>query len=407
MILSFMFLTITAFFVLSEFSIIRSRKFRTDNKYSLLVLDNINVYLSSCQLGITASTLALGMLGEEEIKLVLSHFTWSKFLSPVVLSIIIAIPLTIFGEIIPKSIGISLAEKALNKISFLLYAFNLIVHPITWTLTKISSLFLRIVGLPVVSSEETFSDTELRDIIEHNLDDGTTKDIIDNVFAFDDIRVSDIMTHRNDIHGIDIVKLKDSTPESVEYLKAMVLNGYSRVPVYANNIDDIRGVLHTKDLLGLDLAEIKLSKIMKKALFVPETLKIKTIFNDMKKRGTHLAIVLDEYSGVSGLVTFEDILEIIMGNIVDEHDDEEDLKCSVDDDGVLTIDSRVKLDDLIDVFPTIPDIAGITTVSGLVNFIFEKIPVKGEKKLFSGCEFVILESNAKQCRTVKITKVED
>lgn len=397
------FILITAFFVLSEFSIIRSRKSKVKNRYAIKILDSISLSLSTCQIGITASTIALGGIGEEEFKHLLNLLNINLDLNPYLISAIISIPLTMFGEIIPKSIGLALSEKVLTLIAIPLYCLNLIIHPISWSYTKFSGLILSIFNIPVVSADESYTDIEIRDIVEHNVADESTRNVIDNVFDFELLVVSDIMTHRQNMVSIDLIKARSDK----DYLNEILSSGYGRFPVIAKTNDDIRGILHIKDFLSVMLSNnsTEITRIMKKPFFVPETLKIKKLFDEMTTRKTHMAIVIDEYSGVSGLVTMEDILETIMGSIKDEHDESDESKI-INNDGVLDVDTDVLLDDLIKLLPSIPDISSCDTVSGLLNFIFEKIPEEGDVKVFSGCKFIILKADGKQCKKVRISLEE-
>ena len=403
---------VVAFFVFSEYSLVRSRKTRFDNntlvsKYVNDMFEKMDDYLSTCQLGITGASLILGKIGEEEFihLLELLNIQTTISLTTIALCFVLFLEI-IFGELIPKSISIRTPEKTLTIIAIPLYYINKIFKIFTTIMYFIAKIFLKLFGIKNELPLESYSINEMIDIVETNLHDNATREIIGNAFDFNDKIVKDIMSPRNGIVGIDINEAKESS----EYVHDKLKQGYTRIPVYSGSLDNIIGIVNVKKCIDkiIDNTEINLHKILSnkdgRPFFVPETLKIKNLLNEMRSKQVHIAIVKDEFGSTSGIITMEDIMEVLIGEIYDENDDIIELITKIDD--YYIVNSDAKIDDLQEYLPRIPDVYGCSTVSGLINYIFEKIPEEDEIKDFCGYKFTILNASKTKCELIRIDELE-
>ena len=243
-----------------------------------------------------------------------------KSISIILITIILSYFTLVFGELVPKRIAMKNAEKVANFSIGIIKVISIITAPfvkfLTFSTNVISSLF----GVKE-NEEETVTEEEIRMMVEVGEEKGTIeeqeKELINNVFEFNDKTVSEIMTHRTDIYALDIKdNIEDILTELDEYK-------YSRIPIYEDSIDEIRGVLYIKDLFKYlnNKEKVGIKDIMREAYFVPQYKMIDDLFKELQKNKKQLAIVVDEYGGTAGIVTMEDILEELVGNIFDEYDD--------------------------------------------------------------------------------------
>lgn len=241
-------------------------------------------------------------------------------ISIVFITIILSYFTLIFGELVPKRIGMKKSEFIARKIVGIIKWISIIFSPFVKLLTLSTNIISKLFGISETDKEEV-TEEEIRMMIDVGEESGSIeqeeKEMINNIFEFNDKVASEVMTHRMDICAIEI---KDSVEKLYELLEE---NKYSRIPVYEDTIDTIVGVLHLKDLFKYlkDNKKISIKKIMREPYFVSENKKINELFRDFQKSKTQLAVVLDEYGGTSGLITMEDMLEEIVGNIFDEYDE--------------------------------------------------------------------------------------
>lgn len=257
----------------------------------------------------------------------------------------------------------------------------------------------------VVTEEDLFEMVD--DADEQDLIDTAQKDMITNIFDLSDATAGDVMTHRTDINALNE---HACCREAVEMALA---TGNSRLPVYRKNIDDVTGILHVKDLLGLfhdpDTLEKPVAEFARPAMYVPESRPAAKLLMDFKKQHTMAAIVVDEYGGTAGLVTMEDILEEIVGDIQDEYDKEE-AELIPTDDGFIA-DGALDLEDIFDAFgmecPELSDDEEFESIGGLISDRLGKIPAEGESATveWGGLRFVVLKVGERRIQQVKCTKV--
>lgn len=328
---------LTAFFVGAEFAILKVRMSRIDqlisegNKKAALakkVANELDYYLSACQLGITVTALALGALGEPTVERML-HPLFEYFAVPealaTALSYAIALAVVTFlhvviGELAPKTLAIQYAEKMALLLAPPLYWFGKVMNPFIWLLNGSARLFLRLFGVEPAGHEEAHSEEELKLIVAESYKSGeinqTELTYLKNIFAFDDRIVKNIMVPR-----VEIITVDKDLPHS-ELFEALDYHEYTRYPVTeGGNIDKLIGFINTKELL----TSMAAGRTQKPETFIhemprfPETTSIQKVLSKMQQSRVHIAIVTDKNDGTAGLVTMEDILEEIVGEISDEY----------------------------------------------------------------------------------------
>ena len=300
-----------------------------------------------------------------------------KSISIILITIILSYFTLVFGELVPKRIAMKNAEKVANFSIGIIKVISIITAPfvkfLTFSTNVISSLF----GVKE-NEEETVTEEEIRMMVEVGEEKGTIeeqeKELINNVFEFNDKTVSEIMTHRTDIYALDIKdNIEDTLTELDEYK-------YSRIPIYEDSIDEIRGVLYIKDLFKYlnNKEKVGIKDIMREAYFVPQYKMIDDLFKELQKNKKQLAIVVDEYGGTAGIVTMEDILEELVGNIFDEYDDIENEFEKIDEN-TFRISGSVSISELKKILKVDVPEGEYDTLSGYLIEILGRIPEDEEK----------------------------
>jgi putative hemolysin len=315
----------------------------------------------------------------------------------------------IFGMLIPKR----LAYKYTNKIAYgtidIIIFMTQLFRPIIWLFNTISSLIGRIIGLKPHEGERKVTEEEIRTIVEESSKVGSIDEeegeMIQNVFDFSDTTVDEIMTHRTEISAISI---KSTRAQLMDFIRE---EQYTRYPVYDGNIDHIVGTIHVKDLLKyLDKPEEKFSlkSLIRPPYFVPESKRTAELFREMQKQKNHIAVVLDEYGGTAGIVTIEDLIEEIVGNISDEYDeDEEDVKQISDEQ--FEIDGLANIHDIDDILEADLPVEDYDTISGFILGQLGRFPEENEtiSIVYNGFRFDVLNIENKIITKVRVTKLED
>jgi CBS domain containing-hemolysin-like protein len=417
---------LNGFFVAAEFAIVKVRSSQIElraqagnqlAKIALGMINNLDAYLSATQLGITLASLGLGWIGESVVAQIIINIMHSfGFAGDEALAHKIALPVSfavitilhiVFGELAPKSLAIQRPESTSLALSLPLRFFYIIFKPAIWFLNGFSNLILKAIGITPMHGAEVHSSEELRLIFEQSKESGAMQDsqheLIENVFEFNDRMVKQIMVPRTKLAALDIESSEDKILD-------MVFNeGYSRIPVYKETIDNIVGVLYVKDLLIIIRRgePIVLEKLIRPAYFVPETKKINRLLQHFQRSHLHMAIVSDEFGGVSGLVTMEDIMEELVGEIQDEYDEEVPLveKLSEFEFKVSTAAAILDVNDFLP-YP-LPEGEDYETVGGLINVIYGTIPEIGDTAVFNEYEFKVLEKSQRNIETVLLTITED
>jgi CBS domain containing-hemolysin-like protein len=410
---------LNGFFVAAEFAIVKVRSSQVELKASkgskqakmaAHILDNLDKYLSATQVGITLASLALGWVGEDVVaksiirlfgylNLDLSEVTAHRIAIPIGFTLI-TVAHIVFGEQAPKMMAIRNPLSTSLVLSFPLRVFYLIFSPFIWFINRLSTLLLNVLGIKGVH-EESHTEEELRMILTESEESGAIKpsenELIQNVFDFDDRMVKQVMVPTNRIVAIDVEMGRE------QVVKQVLEEGYSRLPVYLGDIDNVIGILNSKDLLKAVIENRfnSIRDIMRPAQFVPENMKVNELLRDFQRLHTQIAIVTNEFGATAGLVTMEDIIEELVGEIRDEHDEEKpDIEKKSDSEYVVKAHTT-----LVDVNESLPialaESPHYDTVSGYVNYIFGRIPAVNERKNYAGYEISILSRKKQNVELVR------
>jgi magnesium and cobalt exporter, CNNM family len=419
-------LAANGFYVASEFALVKSRGFRIDAlaedrrfgaSLSQRMLRNVEAYLACCQLGITMASLGLGWIGEPTVAALLKPvliplgisggaLSFTAFLVGFLLFSSLHI---VLGEQVPKTFAIREPEPVALWIAYPLYVSYLLFYPLNWALNTASGSILRLLGVKEAPLQEILTDEEIEGLVEVSAEHGKMEEsqaeYIQNLFRLSELAVADVMVHRTNMRSVDV----GEPPDRV--IDAILATPYSRVPVWENEPENIIGIVHAKDLLkqlrrvGGDAAKIDIRAITGKPWFVPDTTSLNDQLNAFLKRKAHMALVVDEYGEVQGLVTLEDIFEEIVGDISDEYDIEVQ-GVRPQPDGSVNVDGSVPIRDLNRVMDwSLPDDEA-TTVAGLVIHEARIIPEPGQAFTFHGFRFQVLRKNRNRITAIKITPLE-
>ncbi len=411
---------LNGFFVAAEFSIVKVRASQVELKVSkgsrrakmtAHIIAHLDKYLSATQLGITLASLALGWIGEDVVAqsiLRLLHYfnfnitelTAHRIAVPVGFTLI-TIAHIVFGELAPKIIAIRNPLNTSIALSIPLRVFFVVFSPFIWFINKFSALILSMMGIKAAAND-SHTEEELRMILTESEESGAIKqsenELIQNVFDFDDRIVKQIMVPQNRISAIDIEMGHDNI------IKKIIEEGYSRLPVYLGDIDNVVGIIHSKDLLKavVDNRFTSIKEIMRPAHFVPESMKVNDLLRDFQRLHALIAIVTNEFGSTAGIVTMEDVIEELVGEIRDEHDDEKPDIEKINDSEYI-IKAQTKIGDLNESLPiALPENPHYDTMSGYVNYIFGRIPAVNEKRSINGYEITILQRVKQSVGLVKI-----
>lgn len=414
----------TAFFVATEFAIVKIRPSRVDqliqdkrkNAQAVKqVITNLDGYLSACQLGITITALGLGWLGEPTVEAILRpvfvHLSVPESISSV-LSFLVAFLLITFlhvvlGELAPKTVAIQKAEAISLATARPIIFFYKVMYPFIWLLNGSALALVRMFGIkPATESEEAHSEEELRIILSESYESGkinkTEYGYVNRIFAFDDLLAREIMVPRTDM----VCLYLDKTLE--ENLQIIKKERYTRFPVVQDNKDNVVGMINTKQLFLLydDRKNIDLNELVHPVLTVTEAIPIKTLLKKMQQGQTHIAILLDEYGGTSGMITIEDILEEIVGDIRDEFDTEEKADIEKLSDQHLIVDGKVPLSRINDLLGTEIESEGMDSIGGWLYGHNSELKV-GQEWSYQALTFKVLEKEKHRIRKIEIMKQEE
>lgn len=315
---------------------------------------------------------------------------------------VMTILILIFGEITPKSLANQNSEKVAIKVSKSVAAIVFVFRPFVWLFTKISTVFIRILGGDPDKAEPFITEEELKTLMdvgeEEGVLEGKEKEMIFKVFEFGDRQVKDIMVQRVDI----VAESLDVTYE--EILKGVEEYQFSRIPIYEENIDDIVGILNIKDLVLLadeHKKDFDVKNLMREPYYTFEFKKITDLFNEMKKTRNHIAVVLDEYGGTVGIVTIEDLIEEIVGEIEDEYDEhQEDVKEVKENE--YEVDGSTRLEDLSEIIHVHIESEEFDSIGGFVIGLLDRLPELDEEIQFNNLNFVVEEIDKKRIKKVRI-----
>lgn len=416
---------LNGFFVAAEFSIVKVRYSQIQlkaaeghkmAKQAEHIIKHLDSYLSATQLGITLASLGLGFVGESALHHIVEdifhYYNWEiaqstiTTISLVISFLIITVMHIVFGELVPKSIAIRKAEATTMFIAAPLRLFYNVFKPFIWSMNGLSNAFLKLIKIHPVSEHEIHSTEELQLLVKQSADSGEIQEenyeIIKNAFDFTDHSAKQIMVPRQNILSIDI----DDPIE--ELIDIIMESGYSRIPVYENSIDQIIGILYTKEIIREfvkrkgNITQVDLRELMREAFFIVETKKISDLLKIFQQKKQHLAVVIDEFGGTEGIITLEDILEELVGEIQDEEDDEDIIVDEVADN-VFWVKATQPLEEINELLPMplLEDVEYNTLAGFILNQLAE-IPEENQEFEHSDYHFKILRMNNRSVDLVEL-----
>lgn len=401
---------LNGFFVAAEFAIVKvrvsqiemkSKKGSNPAKLASHIVKNLDGYLAATQLGITLASLGLGWVGEpvvskiilrfmELINLEISDQLAHQIALPVAFGMITVLHI-VFGELIPKSIAIIRSEQTTLVIAYPLNVFYWFFKPFIWFLNGIANLLLKLIGIKAVHSSEIHDSDELKYLIqqtsENIVDDEIDYQIIKNAFDFSNLNAKQIMIPRNQIIAIDINNYSNKD------IDIIIDQGYSRIPCYENSIDNVIGLIYIKDLLRVfkEKNEIDLVKLIRPVILISEYKKVGSLLKEFQQKHIHLAVIINEFGESIGIVTMEDIIEELVGEIQDEFDAEMSIVEKVNDTTFKVI-ATATLNDINEFLPyPIENDLKFETLAGVLIQVFGKIPNTNEKTFLNNYEVTILK----------------
>ena len=420
---------LNGFFVAAEFALVRSRRTRLEAmvrsgdklaRIALRASSNISRVLSASQLGVSLASLGLGWIAQSTIALIFeSLFAGLPFAIEVSLRVTFAAVFAftiltylhvVLGELTPKTVALNSPERLARYLAPPLLAFAWVMSPFIWLLHRSANGLLKLLGQPGAGAEETVhSPEELRLLVEQSQEGGAIQqgdaDMLEGVFEFSEKSAREVMTPRTDIIALDVeAPLND-------VLKIVEETGFSRYPVYEDSIDDIIGLILIKDLLRVlvplhpdDASTFTVRKIIRPVHVIPGSREVEDVLADFKRLKEHMAVVLDEYGGTAGIITMEDLLEEIVGEILDEYDTPEDDA----DEPVLSragetiISGSSNIGELNERFGlNVPD-EDATTIGGFVFGVLGRLPQAGDRVIAGGAIFTVKEMDARRIDTLAV-----
>ena len=420
------------FFVASEFAMVKVRKTRIEQlvnegdfnaKIAMEALKDLDKFIAAVQLGVTISSIGLGWVGESTLaKIIEPIFVFlpnsGQAIATHTVSASIAFGLITFfhvviGELIPKSIALEYTEKTALLVARPMHILTIIFSPFIWLLNGFGNLVLKILNIPHSHKGSLVHSTEELDMLVNASYDGgelneTEKDMLHNVFKFSDLTAKQVMVPRTDMICIPI----DTPLEELNKLAAE--SQYTRYPVYEENIDNITGFVHVKDLFSLSINdEVRpVAKIQRNILLVPETMTMDKLVLEFKKSKGQIAIVVDEFGGTSGLLTLEDVIEEIFGDVQDEFDVEEEEESVIQEvePNKYIANAIMRLDEFAEFFGIDEkeiDDEDIDTIGGLVVKLLGRLAEVDDTAKFGDFTFVVKEIDGARITKLEIIKEEN
>lgn len=416
---------LNAFFASAEIALLsvndaklRKMSEKGDRKASSLLkfIENSSKFLSTIQVGVTfsgflSSAFASNTFAELMVNGLVAQFpsldAYIEVLSVasmIVVTLILSYFTLVFGELVPKRLAMKHSEKlALRSVGPLKFT-QFIFAPFVWLLTLSVNGVLRLIGINPNAEDDEVTEEEILLMVNEGQEQGVIGDeeseMISNIFDFNDKTAGEIMTHRTEVSAIE------DTDSFEKVLEIACQERYSRFPVFHENIDNIIGIIHIKDLLRAQESTFDLQQISRQPCFVPESQKIDDVFNVLKDNNSHMAVVVDEYGGTAGIITMEDILEELVGNIRDEYDEAEIIENEIQQisDTEYRIDGLASIDDINDTLEAEIPSDEYETLSGFVIGMLGEIPEEDEHPTFTyeRLQFTVEQSNEKIITSVLV-----
>lgn len=415
---------LNAFFAAAEIALVSVRRTRIkqlveegDPRAATVqkLLDRPTNFMATVQIGVTlvgflaSAFAAVSVAGEPARWLQTLGLSpgGAEALAVLLITVLIGFITLVFGEIAPKSLAFQHAERISLAFAKPIHAVSILALPAVKVVSFFSDLVVRPFGVHVRYSAPILTEEELKMLVEAGEEEGVIeeeeKEMIHSIFDFTDTVVRQVMVPRIHIVAVPVTASLD------ELLDVITTSGHSRIPIYEDNVDNIIGVVHAKDLLPVLRHEKRLfdmHAVMREAYFIPETKDVDDLLAEFKRGNIQMAIVRDEYGGTAGLVTVEDLLEEIVGEIRDEYDVEEPLIQVIDKDHAL-VSARMSVDDLNEQMNlSIPESEEYETIGGFVFDLFGHQPEQGESISYQNLDFVVEEVDAGRLQRIAVTRTQ-
>ena len=418
-------LFVNGFFVAAEFALVKVRKTRLEQlsnegnsnaKKALKLVEETNKMLAAAQLGVTIASIALGWVAESTIvQLIEPIIKAIPYISGMVSAHVVAVPISfvlvtyfhvLLGEQLPKCFALRHTDSIALMVATPMDMFITLLKPFVWLLMVSGD---KILCAFHVSSDESLvhSTEELDMLVDASYNEGVLNDteaeMLHNMFKFSDLMAKQVMIPRTDMMCIP----SDITYE--ELTKFTLENQYTRYPVYEENIDKILGFIHVKDLYSLSMNKetFSISKLIRPLMLVPETMTLDNLIIEFKKSHGQMAVVIDEFGGTSGLITLEDVLEEIIGEVQDEFDEEKEVDIKEIGENTYIANAMMRIDELVDFFDLNEsqfEEDDVETIAGLVVKLLGRIAVVGDSVSFNGLTFTVVEVDGARVTKLKIYK---
>jgi putative hemolysin len=406
---------LNAYFVAAEYALVTTRQTRIREleargdrraRTVLTIVSDPPHFIAAMQLGVTGASLGIGALGEQALARVFDPIM-ASVIAFILAFVIITFLHVVLGELVPKGIALGHAETVALAVSAPVRGFFVLFNPFIWVLQRSTEFVLRALGLqPPGGDMEVYSEAELKMLLSRSREEGEIEhqetEMLYKVFDFADKEVSDVMVPRPDVVALSV----DLPPE--EALAAMIESPYTRYPVYRESLDKVIGMIHVRDLFSAivdrGIAGVELESLVRPAHIVPETKDLAALLGEFRRTNQHMAIVVDEYGDLEGIVTLEDLLEEIVGEIEDEFDLPDE---SVErlPDGRMRIDGTFPIDDFNEQFHRDLPIEDYHTVGGFVFGLLGRAPEQGDEVEHDGTRFTVLDVEGSRIERLEVELV--
>jgi CBS domain containing-hemolysin-like protein len=404
---------LNAFFVAAEYGLVTARRTRIIELHHegnrrardvLRITSDPPRFIAAMQLGVTLTSLGIGALGERALADALGS-VMATIVAVLLAYLILTFLHVVIGELVPKGIALGHSEGTALFVSAPVRGFFIVLRPLIWFLQRSTEVVLRWLGLqPPGAENDVLSEAELRIVVSQSTRHGEIEEqeqeMLYKVFDFADKEASDVMVPRPEVVALSI----DLPPEQA--LEAVMDSPYTRYPVYRESLDDVVGILHVRDLFSAlrerGMHEVKVDEIVRPAHIVPETKDLAALLAEFRRTNQHMAIVVDEYGEMEGIVTLEDLLEEIVGEIEDEFDLPDESVEQIDDD-TIRIDGTFPIDDFNERFRTDLPAEDYHTVAGFVFGLLGRQPEVGDDISHDGLRFDVLEVDGSRIDRIAVT----
>ena len=405
-------LLLNAFFVAAEYGLVTARRTKIVElqqegdrraQHVLKIVSRPPRFIAAMQLGVTLTSLGIGALGEPVLSELLDPVL-ATFLAVAIAFIVITFLHVVIGELVPKGIALGYSERTALAVSAPVRGFFVLFAPVVWILQKATAGVLQLLNLRLPGVEtEAHSEAELKMLVRSSSDAGEIeqgeREMLYKVFDFADKEVHEVMVPRPEVVAIKA----DLPPE--EALAALLESPFTRYPVYRESLDEIIGVVHVRDLFAAlhdrGIAHVQIEQLLRPVYIVPETKDLGALLAEFRKQNQHMAVVVDEYGAMEGIVTLEDLLEEIVGEIEDEFDLPDESVERIDDTHI-RIDGTFPIDDFNEQFGTLIEIEDYHTMAGMVFGEIGRAPEVGDEVTIDGLSLQVIEIEGSRIQRLEV-----